>query len=170
MIYAGIGSRDCPPAVLARITALAAGLRDEGWTLATGGAKGVDQAFMDGAGPNASQVMLPWAGYNDLEGQVCEHSPNLTRWLEMAKAHHPAWDRCRRGARLLHARNVAILEASSVVLAWSPDGGKRGGTGMGVRLAEAMGLPCCLIKGLTAREVMAFMAERASEPEEGPTP
>ena len=109
--YAGIGSRETPPTVLNQMAAIARTLRDEGWTLRTGGADGADTAFEAGTDRRQVEVFLPWPNFNGLTSPYARTlDPRLALEAErIAAQHHPAWERCRRGARKLHARNAAIV-------------------------------------------------------------
>lgn len=156
MKYAGIGSRETTPAILTEMTALAQQLAEDGWTLRTGGAHGADTAFeaghRSGAGAHNIEVYLPWNGYNgreacDLHGTIVLDPATRDFAETVAGKLHPAWHRCRRGARALHARNVAILRGRNLndnadaVVCWTRDGGTTGGTGMGIRLAHDRRIP-----------------------------
>lgn len=135
--YAGIGSRDTPPQILAHMTAIAHTLRGAGtrleadprlddeimvrvigpsiW-LRTGGAKGADAAFERGAGVWA-HIYLPWNGFITPEPPGEEpvtytpiiHDEPSPEALAMAAEFHPAWGHCTDGARLLLARNCHII-------------------------------------------------------------
>jgi len=158
--YAGIGSRQTPPEILERMTAIALELRAHGWTLRSGGAAGADTAFARGAGDDAV-IYLPWNGFNDLwagdagkywgGGEpdarciVAGFDPRLER---VAKAHHPVWGALSRGARALHTRNVAQIAGypngqplSSFVICWTPGGLGHGGTGQAIRIATTLAVP-----------------------------
>ena len=147
--YAGIGSRETPAAVLREMTYIAAEMESTGWILRSGGADGADSAFEHGATQNRARIYLPWYGYNDRNSKQCVIPPaDKMRVLEdIAARHHPAWDRCRQGARKLHARNVAILLGLNqdipckLVVCWTRLGQATGGTGMGIRIAEAHSIP-----------------------------
>lgn len=143
--YAGIGSRQTPPDVLALMTALAQRLASQGWTLRSGGADGADTAFEIGAGEH-SIIYLPWRGFNGrTRGVVVGDIPRLRT---IAEAHHPNWPACSRGARALHTRNVAQVlghtenaAPSSMVICWTPNGSGTGGTGQAIRIARSFGIP-----------------------------
>ena len=49
LVYAGIGARATPTAVLADMRVIAEWLARTGWHLSTGGAEGADTAFAEGA-------------------------------------------------------------------------------------------------------------------------
>ncbi|MDE2905462.1 MAG: hypothetical protein OXQ28_05190, partial [Acidobacteriota bacterium] len=150
MKYAGIGSRETPAPILVDMRSLAQDLAAGGWTLRTGGADGADSAFetghRSGGGADALEVYLPWNGYNG-RSATDEHSTFVLDPTTLAMAEtiagrlHPAWHRCRQGARKLHARNVAIVHGRTLlddvdaVVCWTRDGGPTRGTGMGIRLA-----------------------------------
>ena len=73
--------------------------------------------------------------------------------MQMAAAHHPAWERLGRGARSLHARNCHQIlgrdldDPVSFVVCWTPDGAtthpgpSTGGTGQALRIAAAHDIP-----------------------------
>ena len=156
MKYAGIGSRETPAPILVDMKSLAQDLAAGGWTLRTGGADGADIAFetghRSGGGADALEVYLPWNGYNgrsagERNGTFVLDPPALAMAETIAGRLHPAWRRCRQGARKLHARNVAIIHGRTLlddvdaVVCWTRDGGPTGGTGMGIRLAHDREIP-----------------------------
>ena len=148
-VYAGIGSRETPPEFREVMRALATALADEGWTLRSGHAPGADQAFESGARGRA-EVYLPWPEFgNEVEvvASVILDRPTSGA-LNIAAAHHPAWDRLGRGARLLHGRNTHIVlgrdclpdEAVRFVVGWTPQAREVGGTAQAIRLARYYGI------------------------------
>lgn len=148
LAYAGIGARRTPPDVLRNMTVLAAWLERRGWHLHSGGAAGADTAFAAGA-PQARTLHLPWPGYGNHAGPDC-HVPSGAHYrscVRIAEAVHPAWYRCKQGARRLHARNVSILLGRALdspvhaVVCWTDRGRVIGGTGMGLRIAALRGIP-----------------------------
>ena len=149
LVYAGIGSRATPRAVLEAMTIMATWLARRGWHLHAGGAAGADSAFAAGAPPGSRTVFLPWPGYRGCGGSDCRTlSPDRMRaCLAIAAALHPAWDRCSPAARTLHARNTAILLGEDgdtpvhAVACWTTQGRIAGGTGMGIRIAHDRGIP-----------------------------
>ena len=161
LVYAGIGSRTTPRAVLEQMTVMAAWLARRGWHLHTGGAAGADTAFAAGAPPGLRTLFLPWPGYRGNAGPDCRTlSPDLMeRCLSIASALHPAWHRCSPAARNLHARNAAILlgfdTAAPVdaVVAFTVAGAIKGGTGMSIRIAHDRGIPVLNLGVLHPRAV-----------------
>ena len=115
LVYAGIGSRATPRAVLESMTVMASWLARRGWHLHTGGAAGADSAFAAGAPPGTRTLFLPWPGYQGNAGPDCRtlSANRMDRCLSISSALHPAWHRCSPAARKLHARNAAILAADT---------------------------------------------------------
>ena len=167
--YAGIGSRRTPATVLAAMADLAETLGRAGCVLSTGGADGADRAFETGALRTDAPVTVhaPWSGYNgyrpgrepesDIDVRVPDANDAVQgrTYLDIARRHHPAWERCGRGARALFVRNVAILAGALggdgdalpvlAVVAYTPnglaEGRDAGGTGHGLRVAAELGIP-----------------------------
>ena len=164
--YAGIGARATPAAVLAVMETMAGWLARTGWTLSTGGADGADSAFAAGAPAGQRTVWLPWRGYNGHRGPDCRvlSAAELSACMEIAAPLHPAWERCSPAVRKLHARNVAILLGDGLtrpvdaVVAWSERGEAVGGTGMGIRIAKARGIPVLNLGTMTPRAVCERLA------------
>ncbi|MCY4030124.1 MAG: hypothetical protein OXH75_27920 [Acidobacteria bacterium] len=161
LTYAGIGSRETPARVLADMTVMAGWLARTGWHLSSGGADGADSAFAAGAPAEQRTVWLPWRGYNGHGGPDCRvlSAADLSACIEIAASLHPAWERCKPGARKLHARNVAILLGErrdrpvDAVVCWTAGGRAEGGTGMGIRIAEAHGIPVLNLGTMAPRAV-----------------
>lgn len=140
-IYSGIGSRETPEVILETMYGIGRYLAAKGWTLRSGDAPGADTEFEKGsdAGGGRKEIYLaddrlePW-------------------WVEFAELYHPAWHRCSEIAKRLHARNTPIVlgpespvhsgyEPSDLVVCWTKDGKATGGTGQGIRIATAYGIP-----------------------------
>jgi hypothetical protein len=144
--YAGIGSRQTPEPVLLLMEHIALKLEAKGYTCRTGGASGADMAFFYGASPNVD-VFLPWEGFNGFKfkGIVCGEDATLR---QLARRHHPLWDKLSPAAKRLHTRNVAQIIGcdigdvrSEFVICWTPEGKGGGGTGQAIRVAAAYGVP-----------------------------
>jgi hypothetical protein len=150
--YAGIGSRETPPDVLALMRRLGRALAVRGYRLRSGCAPGADSAFENGAGA-ASDLFLPWSGFRGRYEDRFILAEPTPRAYEIASAHHPAWARLSRGAQALQARNThQVLGAdcaspSKFVLCWTADGAttetssKTGGTGQALRVAKPYDVP-----------------------------
>lgn len=141
-IYTGIGSRETPADVLTLMTRIAQIMARNGYTLRSGGAAGADEAFETGAGPH-KEIYIPWPGFN---GSLSGLYPSDEAFV-IAERFHPAWHRCRRGAKALHARNVHqvlgqdLKTPTSLVICWTMDGLGGGGTGQAIRIATAYHVP-----------------------------
>ncbi len=166
LTYAGIGARATPAPVLADMTVMAGWLvrtrvPATGWHLHSGGAKGADTAFAEGAPAGQRTIFLPWTGYNGLRGPDCLvlSGSEFRTCMEIAADLHPAWDRCSRSVRKLQARNVAILLSETLdrpvdaVVCWTAAGLVAGGTGMAIRIAEAHGIPVLNLGSMSPRTV-----------------
>jgi hypothetical protein len=159
--YAGIGSRQTPQDILSRMKELAELLGNRGYVLRTGGASGADTAFYEGSlrANGGCQMMLPWKGFNG-------HSKG---WLpspacyELAKQHHPNWDKLTRGGRALHARNCQQILGPNLndpvkfVVGWTDDGKGSGGTGQAYRVAKSMNIKIFdLYNGHMTEEILEY--------------
>lgn len=154
MIYAGIGSRETPPDIQNLMEQMAFMLCHQGWTLRSGYAQGADRAFYQGycaapcAAESGCEIYLPWEGFNGAhsDGQTffCLDDP---RAMILAEAFHPAWDRCKPGAKTMHARNSYqilgpdLQSPCDLVICWTPKAEGGGGTGQALRIARASGIP-----------------------------
>ena len=167
--YAGVGSRRTPPDILAAMADIAQTLGDAGIALSTGGADGADKAFETGALRTDAPITVhtPWPGYNgyrpgrdpDTDIDVVHPQPRDTTqghtFADLAREHHPHWQRCTRGVRALFVRNVSILSGAlddngtllpvRAVIAYTPSGipvgREAGGTGHTLRIAAVLGIP-----------------------------
>ena len=147
--YAGIGSRKTPTDVQLVMKDIAKQLAPL-WKLHSGFAAGADQAFAVGAAEANGEMVnfIPWEGFNGAPGNdprfICLYNPKA---MEIAAKYHPNWDACSSSAKLLHSRNVfqvlgADLESPvDMVICWTPNGKRGGGTGQALRIAEAYQIP-----------------------------
>jgi hypothetical protein len=146
--YAGIGSRQTHPDVLALMTRIATYLDRRFWMLRSGGAEGADTAFENGVHSMRKQVFLPWPGFNGRRVGVTPYG----HAYRIAEQYHPNWHNLDRSVRSLHARNVHQIlgphcdDPSGFVVCWTPDGStgettsRTGGTGQALRIAKAYGI------------------------------
>lgn len=117
--YTLIGSRETPPDVLALMRRIVLALCVGGYTGRSGGAEGADKQLELGCADYAKfsgkvpdmEVYIPWTGFNELydNDQGIIKPEDGDHWLHAMKIAcevHPAWERCSRGARALHTRNV----------------------------------------------------------------
>ena len=175
--FAGIGSRQTPPNVLREMTDFAHNATTKnGYHLTSGGAKGADEAFAVSVPDDKKTIYLPW---NNLNGWDIKqygfcvdigYEKEPVELLNIAEKYHPNWRACRSYARLLHARNVAIIlglnldEPVDFVVCWTKDGQASGGTGQGIRIAEGYDIP---VHNLYYEDALGTLyAGLANEPEE----
>ena len=171
--YAGIGSRRTPQPILALMAQLGQAFARLGWILRSGNCPGADQAFQQGANaidPSLVELYLPWQGYQAkaIKPGNAIFTPDSHAFATAARF-HPAWSRCSQGARRMHARNAQIIlgprlaQPVCLVVCWTPEGKEKGGTGQGMRIARAYGLPVCSLALDSGRE---FIHNNALEVEE----
>jgi hypothetical protein len=164
-VYAGIGSRETPPRVLAIIEAIASGLARAGWVLRTGLSPGADQAFYRGAlaGAGHAELYLPWPGFcaeeraaDEGEGVTALDEPSPAAYEQAARFyrgwHGHEWAALSPSERALLARDghellgAGLDDPVGYVVCWTPDGGLDGsdprsqGTGQALRIAAALGI------------------------------
>ncbi len=165
LVYAGIGARRTPPQILSVMTRLAQWLHRTGWHLNSGGADGADRAFAEGATVESRTLVLPWPGYNDHagpDGRTLSAGERQSA-RDLAALLHPAWQKCSRGVRAMHARNVGIVLGPGLnrpvhtVICWTPGGEVVGGTGMALRIADRAGIPVVNLAVHTPRQACLFL-------------
>jgi hypothetical protein len=165
-IYAGIGSRQTPPAILELTTRIARALDRRGYRLRSGGAAGADTAFAQGAtGP---QIYLPWPDFNGVRNGILGHGAAWEQAELLARPIHPAWTRLSGGATKLHTRSVfqvlgaRLDQPAQFVIFWAPEqaGEVQGGTRTAVVLARRHGIPCFnLVDAAVRTRLEAFAAD-----------
>lgn len=152
-----IGSRKIEPQEAEFMFRIGAWLAKQGYDVYSGNAEGSDQAFGRGVNsvdPTRLFLCLPWHSYErDKIVPGNRVVPKQDIWWTEAAKYHPVWDKLPQGPRLLHARNVGIVKGRRQVIARpNPLKVGGGGTGMGLRLAEAYGIP---VMDLTNQEHVA---------------
>lgn len=139
------GSRDCPPEALENIGKIAEFFAKKGWTLRTGGAKGVDNQALVNFRKTANskvELYLPWQGYEGHYNGIL-HSPE--NW-KLASEYVGHWDNLKLNHKIFHARNIGILlgsdnkSPSDLAVCWTPEGEKVGGSATGVVVCEKEGI------------------------------
>lgn len=161
--YTGIGARETPDDICEMMYEKAAQLYAFGWTLRSGKAiKGADRAFQLGlqaqtrfdnhSDMKAAEIYIPWKTFKG--GDRLVDTWDIYNWPQecyhIASEIHPAWDKCSRGAKALHSRNVPqvlgkdLATPSKFVLYWAeekPGGEPKGGTRTAVVLARKHNIP-----------------------------
>lgn len=141
--YAGIGSRKTPPNILKIMTNVAKQLDQNYCILRSGAADGADSAFESGVFSDRKEIYLPWIGFRNHPSKLIGDE----RCMKLMKDIHPAWHKCSRGAKLLHARNVKQILGDKLndpvdfVLCWTENGEPIGGTATAINIADALNVP-----------------------------
>ncbi len=153
--YAGIGSRETPGPVQSYMTTTAGRLSKIGYILRSGGAKGADKAFEEGAN-GVAVILRP------------EHA-TVEAIGEAARA-HPAWGARRSYTQKLHGRNVMIVLGEDklddkdkwvkFVICWTPPDIPRGGTKLGMRVALDRGITVFNLAVPGEKEKLESLLER----------
>lgn len=146
--YSGIGSRQTPPDILLLMTAIAAKLEKDGWTLRSGGAGGADEAFAAGVINNA-EIWIPWKNFVKKKHPLHTYkllSPSDHEAADAVKKYHPAPQALSNGGFLLHSRNyrqIVGLNApnSRFVICWTPNAELKGGTATAMKIAKDLKIP-----------------------------
>jgi hypothetical protein len=139
LTYAGVGSRETPPPVLAQMKLMAQRLAAIGYTLRSGGARGADTAFESGA----------------TKKEIFKADAATAQTRAIALEIHPRPKALADFAIDLMARNTNQLFGAALdspvdfVLAWTPDGIESGaerslqsgGTGQAIDMASRKGIP-----------------------------
>ena len=174
MIYAGIGSRSTPQAVIDEMVVFAALAARRGWVLRSGAAKGADQAFERGCNSvgGASEIFLPWRKFEQHQSKLHTPTPDAFR---LAKEIHPMYGRLGKLGRSLIARNMHQILGENLdspvrcVVCWTADGCESietyskstGGTGSAVALASTLCIPVFNMKNWNrGQEAIEFLEER----------
>lgn len=165
LITAIIGTRapDVQQAVLARATA---SLLSSTYKvmISTGGALGIDREAMESCELGYLLVYLPWAGYNinvvPSYARTIVYNPKIHhKWTESVGLYHPAPERLSKASISLMARNYGIVEHANLVVAFPNEKGE-GGTGQGIRIAKALGIPVIQInKGTGPTHIKTLKSE-----------
>jgi len=159
--YAGIGSRETPPAVIELIESIGVAMAERGCVLRTGASPGADQAFFRGAiaGCGRVELYLPWpdfeaGSWSGAESDRVEVHPRPSPAACAVSADvHPSWSSLGEPERLLLARDAHqalgadLHTPARLVVCWTADGSAGGwgatadGTHHALRIAERHGVP-----------------------------
>lgn len=136
--YAGIGDRKTPQEILELMKSIAILMGRAGFTLRSGGAKGADSAFEEGADTAhfPKEIFRPNDAWH-------------VHWaMDTVKQFHPNPHGLSEYPRLLMARNAfQVLGRNgyspvNCVICWAPGGkGGGGGTGQAIRIANYYAIP-----------------------------
>jgi hypothetical protein len=165
-LYAGIGSRESPPIVLAVLESLAVRLAHGGFVLRSGGAPGADAAFEAGCdragGPK--EIYLPWKAFN---GNRSERYVIAKEAFALAEEFHPLGRglRAKPAVHKLMARNCQQILGQNLdspvafVVCWTSEGRLLGGTAQALRIARKRGIQVANLGDVaTLREISSELA------------
>ena len=148
--YAGIGSRETPQKVLDGFQSIGTILAKRGYCLRSGRADGADKSFEIGCDKanGRKEIYLPWKGFNGSNSNL--FVGNLQKEAEaisIASKYHPAWDKCKDGAKKLMQRNTYqvlgqdLETPSDFVICYTDRGLEKGGTAQAIRIAKDNDIP-----------------------------
>ena len=146
MIYAGIGSRECPKDTCKVFEDIGEELAKRKVLLRSGGAQGADEAFETGCKRvnGYRDIYLPWAKFRNNDSMLYDITSEA---LELAEKFHPAWDKLSDSGKQLMARNSYqilgddLVTPCNFVVCWTKDAKPIGGTAQAIRLAEHHNIP-----------------------------
>lgn len=158
--YTMIGSRSTPPDIKSLMVKFATKACEFNYCGRSGGSDGSDacleqgvrnylQSCEESSTKPYMEIYLPWKDFNGRDSS--EEGYYTLPWMnnhkeatEIASEIHPAWERCKQGAKKLHTRNVYQLlgqdlkTPSRFVICWAEPKGKyghvKGGTATVVKL------------------------------------
>lgn len=146
MTYAGIGSRETPPEILAQMTELAKELESKGYTLRSGGAQGADTAFEKGV--SAKKEIFPGSKIaGEREMKIAREIHPNPQALDNSKSPAFIWNLMARNTNQVFGENLDT--PVDFVIAWTQDALtdyrkrsiKSGGTGQAIDMASRKGIP-----------------------------
>jgi hypothetical protein len=163
-IYAGIGSRKAPKAVLAKMWNIARMNAQLGRHLATGGAPGMDDISIKGHKSITNSnltIYIPWPGFQsyatedqnvrDFQGYATKDQSvyiGVTdKAIELTRKYHPRWSTLTPGVQKLMARNayqilgLDLKTPVNCVICWTPGGKLIGGTAQAIKIAMDYNIP-----------------------------
>lgn len=153
--FTAIGSRNISEEYARRMAKICAILCMRGYCLRSGGADGSDKYAEMGCDEvcGNKEIYLPFEGFNEhtsflyLSNRNYFTEENERQAFSLAEEIHPAWDKCSKIVRKLHARNTAQIlgydmkTPSDFVVCYTDDGTAKGGTATAMNLAKRLGIP-----------------------------
>lgn len=152
--YAGIGSRSITDSERQLMIRIGVFMRNLGYVLYSGNAQGSDDSFQIGADGKCVSFH-PWKGYNTvLRSKVIKCFDISPEAYKSVSKHHPRGSKLSATVQRLMARNYQIIcgvhqlpQVDMVIYCANEDSdGVKGGTGQGVRIATALGIPTINIR------------------------
>lgn len=145
LTFAGIGARATPRGVLSLMVQHGRELCLLGHTLRSGAAPGADQAFEQGCdqAKGKKEIYLPWPGF---EGSVSALQPT-EKAIRSVNQYHSRPENLSPGSVKLLGRDAQIILGENLespvdfVICWTPEGGRVGGTGYSIKIAQQNKIP-----------------------------
>ena len=153
--YLGVGSRETPPDIMAKMTEIAGILEECGYILRSGHATGADLAFETGViDPKNMNIYLPYEGFND--GYSTDtgliYIPEDINDIDYSNAYaslkyHPRGYKLSKTSKEMMCRNYFQVHgrhnepSSEFNICWTKDGKPVGGTAQSIRLCTASQIP-----------------------------
>jgi hypothetical protein len=166
LIYTGVGSRQTPEPALEIMTFLGRELAGRNWLLRSGGSPGADVAFETGCdlAGGRKEIYLPWRGFNDSDSPLFNTPAEA---VAIALRIQSGLSLRSHRVKKLRARNVCQILGSSLnnpsdlVIAWTENGLRSGGTATVLQIAEERRIPTInLGEGGFARMTREALLER----------
>jgi hypothetical protein len=144
--YAGIGARRISPGVEKFFKGLGKFYAQQGYILRSGGANGSDKSFEYGCDlvGGDKEIYLPYKGFNNNSSGLYDVSKEA---MSIAREVCPHWEYLSEAVRRLLGRNVYqilgpdLCDPVKFVACYTENGEKKGGTRVGIMLAEKYGVP-----------------------------
>lgn len=144
--FTGVGSRSVDEEGYNLLFSASQFLSLQGYILRSGAAEGSDTAAELGVYEvnGAKEIYIPWKGFNKSTSDLIGANDKA---LKIASEIHPAWGKCSKWVRLLHARNIyqvlgkTLDKPSDLLICWTPGGDTVGGTATSLRLAMKYNIP-----------------------------
>lgn len=150
LIYVGIGPQAAGETVIELSKNFATAMAEMGWTLRSGGAEGMDEAFEAGCNSvkGTKEIFIPDAGFRRRNNPVDKVVHTLDKHLaaiQQAKPFFPIWDKLGTTTQMFLVRNVFALlgeklnKPANLVVTWSQYEGT--GSHQLLQMAKAIGIP-----------------------------
>ena len=165
--YAGIGSRETPAEILKQMTVLSAWMSRRGWHLHSGGAAGADTAFARAhRSPHArSSCPGPAMSVTQVRTVISPRAKSTAAAPRSPPSCTPRGinaDRepgsCTAGTSPFYS-GASLSTPVSAVVCWTKGGQVIGGTGMGIRIAQAFDIPVLNFGSMHPREICLRLEE-----------
>ena len=150
LIYVGIGPQTAGEAVIEMSKAFATAMAEMKWTLRSGGAEGMDEAFEAGCDSvqGTKEIFIPDAGFrkrNNSTDKIVHTLDKHLNAIQQAKPFFPTWDKLGTTTQMFLVRNVFALfgeklnKPANLVVTWNQYEGT--GSFQLLQMAKTAGIP-----------------------------